>query len=121
MINSKLRIMVKARIRSISVPPLMHSRRLVKLMGTTGLVISSGYFAWQTYSLNQASTATSFKAAGIPSMATINPDGDYLDIPDYKTGRLPDSLDAKSEIKSMIPRHLRKPWKLLHQANVVRM
>jgi len=94
---------------------------MLKMMGTTGLVLSSGYFAWQTYTLKQASSSVqaNFMNAGIPTMAVINPESDYLDIPAYKTGMLPDSLEAKNEIKSMIPKHLRKPWKLLHQANVV--
>ena len=108
--------MVKSRARSISVPPLMHSRKMLKLMGTTGLVLSSGYFAWQTYSLKQTSNVQD-RIINVALQTKINPESDYLEIPDYKTSMLP--MDSKSEIKSMIPRHLRKCWKLLHQANVV--
>ena len=113
--------MAKARVRSVSVPPLMHSRKLFKLMGTTGLVISSGYFAYQTYSLKQAAQIQEklVHFSGLPPK--IYPVSEFLDIPEHKTGMLPmDSLEAKIEIKSMIPKHLRKSWKLLHQANMVR-
>ena len=108
--------MVKPRTRSISVPPLMHSRKMLKLMGTTGLVLSSGYFAYQTYSLQQ-STNVQNRVLNAGIQTKINPESDFIEIPDSKTRMLP--MDSKSEIKSMIPRHLRKPWKLLHQANVV--
>lgn len=113
--------MAKTRVRSVSVPPLMHSRKLFKLMGTTGLVISSGYFAYQTYSLKQAVEVQDRLLHMSGAYPKINLESEYIEIPDHKTGMLPmDSLEAKNEIKSMIPKHLRKSWKLLHQANIVR-
>jgi hypothetical protein len=52
--------------------------------------------------------------------ARVLPECEYIELPDHKTGMLPlDSMEAKNEIKSMIPKHLRKSWKLLHQANMV--
>jgi hypothetical protein len=113
--------MAKTRVRSISVPPLMHSRKLFKLMGTTGLVVSTGYFAYQTYSLKQAVEVQEKILHLTGSYPIFNPELEFIEIPDHKTGMLPmDSLEAKNEIKSMIPKHLRKSWKLLHQANIVR-
>ena len=98
----------------------MHSRKLLKLMGTTGLVISSGYFAYQTYSLKQAVEVQERLLHVSGAYPKINPESEYIEIPDQKTGMLPmDSLEAKNEIKSMIPKHLRKSWKLMHQANIV--
>jgi len=117
--KQKTSTMAKARIRSISLPPVTHSKKFLRMVGTTGLVISGSYFAWQTYSMQQNQVVP----VNMKSFQ-MNPqhETDYLDLPYHKsTIFLPmDSVEARNEIKSMIPKHLRKPWKLLHQANEVR-
>lgn len=88
-------------------------------MGTTGLFISGSYFVWQSYSLNRTKVSLPVVATAAPS--SVPTENDYVELPHHKSViSLPvDSIEAKSELKSMIPRHLRKPWKLLHQANEV--
>jgi hypothetical protein len=91
-------------------------------MGTTGLFISGSYFVWQNYSLNRTKVGLPVVPNVSQALSCVPLENDYVELPHHKgVISLPvDTIEAKSELKSMIPRHLRKPWKLLHQANEVK-
>ena len=87
-----------------------------------GLVLlSSGYLAWQNYGGGRsASAAAASKAALRPCKAAELKGGpEYIVLPADIAERFKtlDPIDAKEELKSLIPKHLRKPWKLLRAAN----
>jgi hypothetical protein len=92
-------------------------RRVRRAAGTSagGLVLlSSGYLAWQAYGIR-----TSCSTPRV-AMATkkVSDGPEYILLPPALSERFKlDPIDAKDELKSLIPRHLRKPWKLLRQAN----
>ena len=82
-----------------------------------GLVLlSSGYLAWQAYGGAKSSSAAAAPKP-IPRHKAAEHSGgpEYVDIAErFKTL---DPVDAKEELKSLIPKHLRRPWKLLRAAN----
>ena len=89
-----------------------------------GLVLlSSGYLAWQNYgggkSASAASVAASRAALTPCKAAELKGGSEYLVLPADIAERFKtlDPIDAKEELKSLIPKHLRKPWKLLRAAN----
>ena len=100
--------------------------RRVRMATTTsaaagGLVLlSSGYLAWQTYGGRSASTAAASRP--VPRLckaAELKGGPEYIVLPADIAERFKtlDPIDAKEELKSLIPKHLRKPWKLLRAAN----
>jgi len=111
--------MARPGIRSLNPQTIPNTRKIMKLMGTTGLFISGSYFVWQTYTLNR--TKNGLAVVSNINKSTLQADENFVELPHHKgIICLPvDSIEAKSELKSMIPKHLRKPWKLLHQANEV--
>ena len=83
-----------------------------------GLVLlSSGYLAWQTYGGRSASAAA--KPAPRLKASEIKGGPEYIVLPADIAERFKklDPIDAKEELKSLIPKHLRRPWKLLRAAN----
>ena len=85
-----------------------------------GLVLlSSGYLAWQAYGGARSSTAAAPKP--IPKHKAADHCGgpEYVVLPADIAERFKtlDPVDAKEELKSLIPKHLRRPWKLLRAAN----
>ena len=106
----------------------MPTRRLARALGTSGLVLGSGIFVWQVYSTRQiyANLGTSHEAANRakPAVATskhykqAKAEAEFLFLPASIGDRFKlDPIDAKEELRSMVPKHLRKPWKQLRQAN----
>ncbi len=96
--------------------------RLAAAAGTSagGLVLlSSGYLVWQAYGLKTSSAAAGGQGAPMVAAKAKESDGpEYILLPESLSDRFKfEKNDAKDELKSRIPRHLRKPWKLLRQAN----
>eukprot|EP00095_Tigriopus_kingsejongensis_P002615 snap_masked-scaffold1452_size40707-processed-gene-0.5 protein:Tk02615 transcript:snap_masked-scaffold1452_size40707-processed-gene-0.5-mRNA-1 annotation:"protein serac1" len=79
----------------------------------SGLVIGSGYLAWQLF------RGGSPPQDGLPVFQDSSLTPDFLPLPASVVAKFNalDPIDAKEELKSMIPKHLKKPWKLLRQAN----
>lgn len=94
-------------------------RRLVKAGIGSGILVSSGYFVWQVYNWKQYKKALekdNHEAREKHLLRVKEPE--YLFLPQSLNEPFKiDPIDAKEELKSMIPKHLRKPWKLLRQAN----
>ena len=101
---------------------LTKNKRLFTAVGTSGVVISSGLLAWQWYNVSKSHEVRGQKEA------VGGPQPQYIDVPtkvldsvtiNYNTDDIPrdDPAETKEDIKSRIPRHLRRPWRLLHQAN----
>lgn len=103
-----------AKIKAVALP-----RRWAKVGTASGFVISSGYIAWQIYNGNlyQETPPGSPKSDVRSRVSTQDPE--YLELSSDELDRFHklDPIDAKEELKSMIPKYLRKPWKLLRQAN----
>ena len=117
------------------------SRRLgaKSLVGTSGLVlVGGGLVAWQAFrsaseegvclggggggkaiSRRPFSVATTTKNRRESSSAVVP---EFVALSPSATERLmlapPDLLDAREDLRSIVlPKHLRRPWKLLRQAN----
>ena len=105
---------------------LTKNKRLFTAVGTSGVVISSGLLAWQWYNVKR-----SHEIRGLPKdvgeQSSDRPQPQYIDVPTKVLDRVAinynnddikiDPAETKDDIKSRIPRHLRRPWRLLHQAN----
>ena len=100
---------------------LTKNKRLFTAVGTSGVVISSGLLAWQWYNVSKSHEVRGQKEA------VGGPQPQYIDVPtkvldsvaiNYNSDDIKlDPAETKEDIKSRIPRHLRRPWRLLHQAN----
>ena len=87
-----------------------------------GLVLlSSGYLAWQAYGGGARSSSSAAAPKPIPRHKAAEHSGgpEYVVLPAHIAERFKtlDPVDAKEELKSLIPKHLRRPWKLLRAAN----
>ncbi len=111
------------------------SRRLGRTLGTSGLVlVGGGLAAWQAYyykagvgvgvsdgvcggagAVRRPLHTSARRAEGLHGP-------EFVSLPSAVTERLllapPDMLDAREDLKSIVlPKHLRRSWKLLRQAN----
>ena len=97
----------------------------MKALGTSSAVISSGFLAWQLFGSDKHSRHLT--AAPVPLLqdVVVGDGPQYLHLPgsivadmtsDYDDTSL-SPAETREELRSLIPRHLRRPWRLLHQAN----
>ena len=104
------------------------TRRLARALGTSGLVVGSGIFVWQVYAGTPRQIHTQLATAVHPSARPTavsarqsqqnRLEAEFLYLPSGIGDKFKmDPIDAKEELRSMIPKHLRKPWKQLRQAN----
>ena len=84
-----------------------NKRTTTLVIGTTGVVLSSGIAYWQARHAPKQQHSKLFD-----SFPREDDEPQYLTIPQPVLKKA-----APNEIKSMIPKHLRKPWKLMHKAN----
>ena len=107
--------------RKLSV--ILRNKRLLKTLGTSSAAITSGLLAWQLFGpdtqpqlslspvqLQHVEPVQSPQYLHLPGSLVDNMTGDYDD-----TSLSP--AETREELRSLIPRHLRRPWRLLHQAN----
>ena len=95
-------------------------------VGTSGVVISSGLLAWQWYNVKRSHEVRG-QLEDVGGQRSDGPQPQYIDVPTKVLDRVAinynnddikiDPAETKDDIKSRIPRHLRRPWRLLHQAN----
>ena len=95
-------------------------------VGTSSVVISSGLLAWQWYNVKRSHEVRG-QLEPVGAQRSDGPQPQYIDVPTKVLDRVAinynnddikiDPAETKDDIKSRIPRHLRRPWRLLHQAN----
>ena len=88
--------------------------------GLTGVLVGTGTVAvslWHLYTRTRSPTDQVTPDLG-PEYISLPPKVlDSIAINYSNDDMKMDPAETKEDIKSMIPRHLRKPWRLLHQAN----
>ena len=116
------------------------NRKFVTAVGTSGALISSGLLAWRLYSVSrgqdrlqqqqQSGQPTTQHQHQQQSRDAPHPDlpkPQYIDLPQSVLDSIALTLDhdevkvspqeTREDLKSLIPRHLRRPWRLVHAAN----
>ena len=118
------------------------NRKFVTAVGTSGALISSGLLAWRLYNVSreQDRLQQQQQQAGPPSTQQQQhqqqsrdaphpdlPKPQYIDLPQSVLDSIALTLDhdevkvspqeTREDLKSLIPRHLRRPWRLVHTAN----
>ena len=105
------------------------NRKLLTAVGTSGAVISSGLLAWQWYNVKRSQAVGPLESARAQPQLQNNdaPQPQYISVPtkvldsiaiNYNNDDIKiNPAETKEDLKSRIPRHLRRPWRLLHQAN----
>ncbi len=88
--------------------------RLARAVGKSGALVGGGIVAWSLYE----AAASLGRQGQIQTSAGNDSDPKYLYLPPGVADRFKlDPIDAAEELRSMLPKHVRKPWKLLRQAN----
>jgi len=106
------------------------NRRIVTAIGTSSLVVSSGIVAWQLYRLKFMNKVTPENVNRINQERmhleheTGREEREYIPIPQHILDNINQydemklsPLETKEDIKSMIPRNLKRSWRLMDQAN----
>ena len=83
---------------------VLRNRRLLTALGTSSAVLSSGLVAWQAW------RASHQHQVELPANIVDGIGSDYDDI-------ALSPAETAEELRCLIPRQLRRPWRLLHQAN----
>ena len=111
------------------------NKKILTAVGTSGAVISSGLLAWQVYNLKTNGSRSNSPSSPVHHQQQGHQHEQHQQQPQYIS--LPQNFldhiaindvinnddirmnpaETKEDVKSMIPRHLRKPWRLLHLAN----
>jgi len=102
------------------------NKKMFAAIGTSSVVVSSGLLAWQLYQVqhqqkNEQDTISSHQQQEIEKLI---PKPQYIPVPQkildsinqYEEMKL-SPAETKEDLKCMIPRHIRKPWRLLDMAN----
>ena len=102
--------MKSIRVNFLKAPDLkkVADKKKVLLLGTTGaIVVSGGIALYKNYTTSSSSTLS-------PKLQTDEDDNQ----PQFLNVSASQPMNTTEELKSFIPLHLRKHWRLLHKANV---
>ena len=104
--------------------------RIVTAIGTSSLVVSSGIVAWQLYRLKFMNKVTPENVNRLNQetmhleQETGREEREYIPIPQHILDNINQydemklsPLETKEDIKSIIPRNLKRSWRLMEQAN----
>ena len=84
---------------------VLRNKKLLTALGTSSAVLSSGFVAWKSWRASHSQHQVELPASIVDG---IGSDHDDIALSPAET---------KEELRCLIPRQLRKPWRLLHQAN----
>lgn len=84
---------------------VLRNKKVLTALGTSSAVLSSGFVAWQAWRASHKQHQVELPANIVDGIGS-----DYDDI-------ALSPAETAEELKCLIPRQLRRPWRLLHQAN----
>ena len=105
---------------------LTRNRKVLRSTAS-GALIGSGLFAWQLYNSWRQSKDQRIHHEAVDQISSSDPEPEYMELPqkvldsiaiNYNNDNMKmNPADTREDLKSMIPKHLRRPWRLLHLAN----
>ena len=84
---------------------VLRNKKLLTALGTSSAVLSSGFVVWKSWRASHSQHQVELPASIVDG---IGSDHDDIALSPAET---------KEELRCLIPRQLRRPWRLLHQAN----
>jgi len=105
---------------------LTKNKKMFAALGTSSIFVSSGVVAWELYQVQTKKQGTldnvSLPTEKKQKEGTSKPQ--YIPVPRHILDNINQfeemklsPAETKEDIKSIIPKHLRKPWRLMEQAN----
>jgi len=101
------------------------NKKMIAAIGTSSVLVSSGLLAWQLYQVqHQQNEVLDTLSSNQQQVENLIPKPQYIPVPQKILDRINQyeemklsPAETKEDLKCMIPRQIRKPWRLLDLAN----